>query len=222
MRFLLLCSVLAGLSLAGHAAGDPARGARLFHPCTHCHSVKPGEQLIGPSLAKVFNAKAGTVVGFDRYSEALRNSGKVWDEASLDPWLEDPVKLIPGNTMAFPGVRNTRAREDLIAYLKAVSEGTAPPLPQRQAAAPLDLRKAPPEGQVRSITLCKDTYTVETADGKREIVAESSLAFRSDSSERGPLPGKPVALGAARNAEGGTVVFASPAEISKFIRRSCK
>lgn len=221
MRVLICCALLLA-PLAAQAAGDAARGARLFHPCAHCHSMKPGEHLLGPSLAKVFNAKAGTVEGFDRYSGALRNSGKTWDAETLDPWLAAPAQFIPGNIMAFPGIRNAKAREDLIAYLKAASEGTAPAHPAREAPPRVDLSKAPPEGQVRSITLCKDTYTVETADGHREKVAESSLRFRTDSSELGPAPGKPVAIGAGRREEGGFVIFSSPAEISGFIRRACE
>ena len=72
MRALLLLFTAVMAPLATHAAGDPARGARFFHPCAHCHSTNPGEQLIGPSLAKIFNAKAGTVEGFTQYTEALK------------------------------------------------------------------------------------------------------------------------------------------------------
>jgi len=221
MRVLICCTFVLA-PLAAQAAGDAARGARLFHPCAHCHTTTPGEHLVGPSLAKVFNSKAGTVVGFTHYSEALRGSGKAWDEETLDQWLAAPARFIPGNTMAFPGVRNAQARADLVAYLKAVAEGTAPARPERQVARRLDFSKAPPEGQIRSITLCKDVYTVETADGHREKVPESNLRFRTDSSELGPPPGKPVAIGAGRNAEGGFVIFAAPAEISGFIRKSCE
>ncbi len=207
--------------VAAPAAGDAVRGARLFHPCAHCHTTAPGEHLVGPSLAKVFNSEAASVEGFTRYSEAMRKSGKTWDAETLDKWLAAPAQFIPGNTMAFPGVRNAQARQDLIAYLEAVSDGTAPARPERETARRIDLRKAPPEGQVRSITLCKDTYTVVTADGHREEVAESNLRFRTDSSELGPPPGNPVAIGAGRNEDGGFVIFASPAEISRFIRRAC-
>ena len=217
-RALLVCLSAA---LPAYAAGEATRGVRFFHPCAHCHSIVPGEHLIGPSLAKVFNRKAATVEGFTRYSPALRDSGKVWDAETLDKWLASPAQFIPGNTMEFPGIRNAQVREDLIAYLKAVSEGTAPPLPKREAPQQLDLRKAPPEGQVRSIKLCKDSYTVETADGHREKVAESSLRFTTDSSKLGPAPGKPVVIGAPRREEGGIVIFASPDEISRFIKRSC-
>ena len=218
---LVLCASIVA-PLAAHASGDASRGARFFHPCAHCHTTTPGEHLVGPSLAKIFNAKAGAVEGFTQYSEALRKSGKVWDADTLDKWLAAPAQFIPGNTMAFPGVRNAQARADLVAYLKAVSDGTAPARPAHEAARRIDLSKAPPEGQVRSITLCKDVYTVETADGHKEKVAESNLRFRTDSSELGPSPGKPVAIGAGRNQDGGFVIFASPAEISGFIKRSCE
>src|SRR5688572_13190079 len=140
MRVLVCCALLLA-ALASQAAGDAARGARLFHPCAHCHSTSPGAHLLGPSLASVFNGKAGSVEGFDRYSGALRNSGKTWDAETLDQWLADPAQFIPGNTMAFPGVRNAKAREDLIAYLKAVSDGTAPARPQRESAPRMDLSK---------------------------------------------------------------------------------
>ena len=219
----LACLLLLTAPLASFAAGDAVRGARLFHPCEYCHSTEPGVHGVGPSLAKVFGSKAGSAPGFTNYSEALRSSGKAWDAATLEQWLADPVAFIPGNTMAFPGVRNSRARADLVAYLEAVADGTAPARPKHEPAARrIDLRKAPPAGQVRSITLCKDTYTVETADGKREKVSEESLQFRTDSSELGPLPGKPVAMGAGRNAEGGVIVFASPSEVSRSIRSSCR
>jgi len=221
VRNPLICCVFVLAPLGVEAAGDATRGARLFHPCAHCHSTAPGEHLVGPSLAKVFNARAASVEGFTQYSEAMKKSGKTWDAETLDKWIAAPAQFIPGNTMAFPGVRNAKAREDLVAYLKAVSDGTAPARPAHEAAPRIDLSKAPPEGQVRSITLCKDTYTVETADGHREKVAESNLRFRTDSSELGPSPGKPVAIGAGRNQDGGFVIFASPAEISGFIRRGC-
>ena len=57
----------------------------------------------------------------------------------------------------------------------------------------LDLRKAPAEGQVTAITHCGDTYTVGTADGKTQRIWEFNLRFKTDSSKRGPLPGKPDA-----------------------------
>ena len=85
----------------------------------------------------------------------------------------------------------------------------------------LDLKKVPPEGQVRSIRYCGDTYTVETADGKSQKIWEFNLRFKTDSTKSGPLPGKPVVLGAGMQGDRASVVFAAPTEISEFIKASC-
>ena len=220
MRFRVLL-LLTSLPFAALAAGDPARGARAFRPCTHCHTTIAGEHDVGPSLATVFGRKAASIEGFGGYSSALKASGLTWDAGTLDQWLADPAKRVPGNTMAFPGVRSAQVREDLIAYLQAVSEGRAQAQGHHDAPRRVDLGKAPPEGQVRSVTFCKGEYVVETADGKREKVAEADLAFRTDGGERGPRPGKPVAIGAGRGQAGGTIVFASADEIGPAIRTSC-
>lgn len=104
------------------AAGDAERGARDFRPCTACHSVNPGEHSTGPSLANLWSRKAGAAEGFSRYSEALKGADVVWDESSLDKWLSDPRRFIPGTSMSMQGIKDARERADLIAYLKAVSE----------------------------------------------------------------------------------------------------
>ena len=217
------------LSLAGaaNAAGDAARGAQLFRQCAACHSTQPGEHMTGPSLAHVPNRRAGAAEGFLRYSDALKRSGVTWNEATLNGWLASPEKLVPGNSMTFPGVREAQARQDLIAYLKAVDQNKAPPAVQPDggtmgmARAKADLKAAPPAGQVRSIKYCGDTYTVETADGKTEKIWEFNLRFKSDSSKLGPAPGKPVVVGAGMQGDRASVVFASPKEISETIRQSC-
>lgn len=219
------------VALLGHAqlsvgAADPARGATAFQACRACHSTTPGEQMTGPSLAHVWHAKAGTVAGFDRYSEAMKHANVVWDENTLDRWLANPEAFLPGTTMTFPGFRDRQAREDVIAYLKAVSEGKAPPGAQRgmmnMQSRREDLKKAPPEGQVTALTHCRDTYTVHTADGKTNKVWEFNLRFKTDSSALGPRPGRPVIVGSGMQGDRASVVFADPAEISRFIKRSCK
>src|SRR2546423_1336539 len=87
------------------AAGDPKRGAQLFQQCMACHSVQPGEHLTGPSLAHVWNHKAGTAPGFMRYSDVLLGAGLTWNPATLDKWLAGPQQLVPGTSMTFPGVK---------------------------------------------------------------------------------------------------------------------
>ncbi len=88
-------------------AADPARGATVFQACAACHSTTPGEHMTGPSLAKIWQRKAGTVEGFHRYSEPMKHVDLVWSEATLDRWLVDPDRLIPGTSMTFQGLRES-------------------------------------------------------------------------------------------------------------------
>src|SRR5207248_6744384 len=130
--------------------GDAARGATVFQACMACHSTTPGEHMTGPSLAKIWGRKAGTVENFHRYSDALKHSDLTWNEAMLDKWLTNPDALVHGTSMTFPGLRDAKSRADVIAYLKAVSEGKAPAVAQRgggmmqMQSAKVDLKKAPP------------------------------------------------------------------------------
>ena len=225
--FSFFSATIVSLATADAAAADPARGAQVFQACMACHSVKPGEHMTGPSLAGIWNRRAGTVAEFRRYSDALKGSGVVWNGASLDKWLTDPERFIPGNGMTFPGLGKAADREDLIAYLRAVSGNKAPAAKQpgrgmMTGGGKIDLKQAPPEGQVASISHCGDTYTVRTADGKTQKVWEFNLRFKTDSSKDGPNPGRPVIVGAGMSGDRASVVFAAPAEISAFIREGCK
>lgn len=210
---------------AASAAGDPEQGARVFKACVPCHSTVTGHQMTGPSLANVWEHKAGTVPGFTRYSSALEKSGITWNEAALDRWLANPAALVPGTAMSFPGLHDAKARADVIAYLKALSRGEAPARPtgggMMMGGGKVDLKKAPPAGQVTRLTHCKDSYTVATADGRVEKVWEFNLRLKTDSSELGPREGHPVAIGAGMQGDRASIVFAKPAEISPFIGPEC-
>src|SRR2546428_2932934 len=122
-RFVRACqygALIAGLvfGLEARAAGDAARGVKVFQACMACHSVQPDEHMTGPSLAHVWNRKAGSAEGFMRYSDPVKQSGITWNAAALDKWLANPAQLIPGNGMTFPGIKDAKAREDVNAYLK--------------------------------------------------------------------------------------------------------
>jgi cytochrome c len=221
---VLLASLASlGWSELAFGAGDPKRGAQVFQACAACHSVERGEHLTGPSLSGILGRKAGTAEGFLRYSDAMKRSGVVWSEANLDKWLADPSQFVVGTSMTFAGLQKSKDREDLIAYLKAVSEGSAPAGSgrARMGGGRANLKNAPPPGQVASISHCGDTYTVTTADGKTDKVWEFNLRFKTDSSRLGPPPGKPVVVGAGMQGDRASVVFASPKEISEFIKPSC-
>ena len=228
------CLALAAVALPlrfARAEGDAEHGARVFQVCAACHSTRPGENLTGPSLAGVWGRKAGTAPGFQRYSDAMKRSEITWNASTLDKWLTNPDAFIHGTAMMFPGLRDRRDREDVIAYLHAVSEGEAPAISggggmmgggMMGGGRKADLRHAPAEGRVTSLTHCGDTYTVTTADGKVEKVWEFNLRLKTDSSDQGPPEGKPVIVGAGMSGDRAFVVFAKPSEISPFIGAECR
>ena len=135
-----------------------------------------------------------------------------------------PERFIPGNSMTFPGIKDANARQDVIAYLKAVSENNSAPRKKADddgsAPSARDLKKADADAQVASLTHCRDTYTVKTAKGSTHKIWEFNLRLKTDSSEYGPF-GKPVITGSGMMGDRASIVFASPAEISSFIKETC-
>jgi cytochrome c len=120
----LTVGILAGaLALSGTAAlaqGDPESGEKVFNKCKVCHVADEEKNKVGPTLLGVFGRPAGSVEGFN-YSDAMKESGITWDEATLAAYVADPKGYIPGNKMAFPGLRKEEDIADLIAYLKEVT-----------------------------------------------------------------------------------------------------
>jgi cytochrome c len=99
------------------AAGDPAKGKQIFVKCQACHSIEKGVNKVGPSLHAIVGTKAGDVPGYN-FTDAMKNSGLTWDEATLDKYLTSPRKMVPGTRMVFPGLPKEQDRQDVIAYLK--------------------------------------------------------------------------------------------------------
>jgi cytochrome c len=209
---------------AAQQPGNPGRGASLFGQCVACHSIEPGVHLSGPSLARIWERRSGTVEGFTRYSEPLARANVTWDERTLDRWLEHPQTVIPGNLMTYPGLKDAGQRADLLAYLKALASGQAPPpAGGRMMAAPQrpDLKAVGPERRVRSIRYCNDGYHVTTEDGRTRPFWEFNLRLKTDSSSLGPPSGKPALVGAGMQGDRASVVFASPEEISRMVAMRC-
>ncbi|MDR2858157.1 MAG: c-type cytochrome [Novosphingobium sp.] len=108
-----------GEAVSAEAAALPARKPPpAFAQCMSCHSVEPGRTMIGPSLHGIIGRRAASLPGY-AYSNALKGSGLTWDEATLDRWLTDPAKLVPGSRMIFTGLPDPARRRAVIAYLKA-------------------------------------------------------------------------------------------------------
>ena len=110
--------------LAGGAAradGDAGRGEKRFEECATCHTVEPGVNNVGPSLNGVIGRKAGEIADF-RYSPALKKSAITWTPQTLDAFIADPQKDVPGNRMPFAGMPDAADRADLIAYLQKATK----------------------------------------------------------------------------------------------------
>lgn len=206
------------------------RGQRAFAACAPCHSLMPDRNMTGPSLASLWNRQAGSLASFMRYSPALKSSGIIWTETSLDPWIADPQGFIAENHMTFRGIKDARTRADLIAFLKeATQPGHAPQMAQQSGgmmgmmgggAAP-NLKKLDPDDRVQAIHYCRDTYKVTTADGKTHDFWERNLRFKTDSSGDGPDKGAPAIVGAGMMGDRASVIFAAPEEIAGFIVHQC-
>jgi len=227
-------AVIASAACAQAQSGNPSTGPRIYGACAACHSLEPNRNMSGPSLADLWNRKAGTLQSFHRYSPALKSSGIVWNDKTLDDWLKDPQHLVPGNTMTFQGIANDAQRADLLAFLKqATQPGRAPQPSARQgggggmmgmmggAGSVPDLRKLDAEDRVQAIQYCADTYRVTTADGKTRDFWERNLRVKTDSSGEGPEKGAPALVEAGMMGDRADVIFASPEEISAHVEKKC-
>ncbi len=115
-----LCAVML-LSTTAFAAGDVAKGKRVFNKCKACHVVQKEKNRIGPHLVELFGRKAGSIKKL-KYSKEMKNSGIVWDETTLDTYLKKPRSFMKGTRMAFAGLKKDKDRENIIAYLKEATK----------------------------------------------------------------------------------------------------
>lgn len=123
---LLQALPLAGLAIAGLAGAAADEGAlrhgeQVYARCAACHAVEGNRT--GPQHCGLFGRRAGTAPGYTVYSQALRDSKIVWDARSLDVFLQDPMKAVPGTTMGYAGIKDPKERSDLIAWLRESTRG---------------------------------------------------------------------------------------------------
>jgi cytochrome c len=242
-RFILSALLALGasipLSMALAAEGNPDRGQHVFAACAACHSLEPDRSMTGPSLADLWDRKAGSLASFPRYSSALTSSGVVWNDKTLDDWIKDPQHVVPGNQMTFAGIKNDQQRTDLLAFLKEATRKGSPQTAQQ--GGPMggmgggmggmggmmggghvpNLKSLDPEDRVQAITYCKDTYAVTTADGQTRKFWERNLRLKTDASGDGPEKNAPALVGAGMMGDRADVIFAAPGEISGFIKSQC-
>jgi cytochrome c len=105
-------------SATGARAQDAAAGEKVFTVCRACHQIGENAKIaVGPVLNGVIGRKAGTYPDYS-YSDANKNSGITWDEATFTTYIKDPRAKIPGTKMIFIGVKDDQKIKDLLAFLK--------------------------------------------------------------------------------------------------------
>jgi nitrite reductase (NO-forming) len=153
----------------------------VFRKCQACHSLEPGKNILGPSLAGIVGRKAGAEPGYS-YSPALKQADIVWDGKTLDSYLADPQKMVPGNKMPFPGLKTEHDRADVIAFLAPSTGGAQPaaaapsaarqdaPAPAaaagQQPAATDQARQSPPSSDIGYVADAKYTLRSGIAEGR--------------------------------------------------------
>jgi cytochrome c len=112
MRLLVAGLVAVLTSGAANAQMDPS-----FAQCIACHTVKPGQNRVGPTLHRIVGARKAAVPNF-RYSPALKAQKGVWTEAELDAYIANPRAKVPGTRMIYAGMPDKAKRARLVAWLK--------------------------------------------------------------------------------------------------------
>jgi cytochrome c len=117
------CIALVGAGYWALAPGEPAGaddGQLAFNnACRTCHTLREGDNRLGPNLFKVVGRKAGSVPGYG-YSSAMQDSDIIWDRAALDRFIANPDQVVPGHNMKpYGGVASAEQRARIVAYLEA-------------------------------------------------------------------------------------------------------
>ena len=118
MKVLVIAAAALAASTGASLAQNKEAGETVFKQCMACHDIgEDAKNKVGPELNGLDGRKAGTAAGYN-YSDANKNSGITWDEATLTEYLKNPRAKIPGTKMIFPGITNDKERDNLWAYLK--------------------------------------------------------------------------------------------------------
>ena len=118
MKKLIIAAALIATSTGASFAQDAEKGANVFHICMACHAIGPGAtNRVGPELNGLDGRKSATAPGYN-YSDANKNSGITWNEATFKEYIKDPRGKIPGTKMIFAGIKNEKQVDDLWAYVK--------------------------------------------------------------------------------------------------------
>lgn len=112
---LLALAAQAPLVLAAPGTGDPVQGEAIYSRCLACHALAYNRT--GPRHCGLFGRRAGSVPGF-AYSPAMAKSQIIWNGQTLDRFLANPNRMVPGTAMTYAGIADAQERADLIAWLR--------------------------------------------------------------------------------------------------------
>ncbi len=105
--------------------GDASEGRKVFIRCRACHQLTDDRRpKAGPNLYQLFGRVSGTSDSYQLYSKAMKDAAIIWTEKSVAEYLTKPRSFMPGNKMAFAGIRSEEDRQNLIAYLRQVQDQT--------------------------------------------------------------------------------------------------
>lgn len=118
MKSVVASAVIMAALIQVSQAQDVAAGEQSFKKCFPCHSIGEGaKNKVGPILNGLDGRHSATVPDYN-YSDANKNSGITWNEATFMEYIKDPRAKIPNTKMIFPGIKNEKEAGDLWAYLK--------------------------------------------------------------------------------------------------------
>jgi cytochrome c len=117
LRSMMLAATLIVTLAVTAAAQDAGKGEHNFAVCQTCHAIGPdAANMLGPELNGLDGRHCGTAPGYP-YSEANKDSGIVWSEATFKQYIRDPQKMVPGTKMYFAGIKDPQQINDLWAYV---------------------------------------------------------------------------------------------------------
>lgn len=123
IKNLIGLSVLASLALMqpAFAEGDAEKGKKVFAKCMACHTIEEAKNRVGPHLVNILDRKTASIEDY-KYSPAMTKAGEdgmIWDEATLTAYLTAPKGFMPGNKMAFAGLKKQEDIDNLLAYIRS-------------------------------------------------------------------------------------------------------
>src|SRR5262249_48960302 len=117
---IVVTTVMSTLPAIAQDAGKNDDGQLLSNnACRTCHTLREGDNRLGPNLHGIIGRKAGSLSGYG-YSEAMKKADLVWDKATLDRFIANPDQVVPGHNMRpYGGMASAEDRATLVIYLEA-------------------------------------------------------------------------------------------------------